>query len=334
MVISDPALTMNHVEDVFGIRLKYLPFDKERLLPLFLLDAYRIEYAQIDGMKLILLHPRHDLGHIQSIKKHISHIQAIENVPVVLVLPSITRQRRESFMNAGIPFIIQDAQAYLPFLGIKLQERFAVRDVGMLRLQPATQVLFFHYIYSRKTTMFLQEAVHNLGYSAMTISRSITQLAQTNHIIADKEGVRRFFYSPLRGKELFSALEPFLINPVRSRTYMAKKDITEEYLLAGESALTAQSMIEPPPVPCYAGIDSIGGSDELLDSEHQVRVEVWKYDPGILSNSRIVDPLSLYMSYVDERRRQPTLFDISDERVEESLEQVLNNLWERLSYSR
>ncbi|HRV24411.1 MAG TPA: hypothetical protein P5046_04250, partial [Sphaerochaeta sp.] len=109
---------------------------------------------------------------------------------------------------------------------------------------------------------------------------------------------------------------------------------TEEYLLAGESALTAQSMIEPPPVPCYAGIDSIGGSDELLDSEHQVRVEVWKYDPGILSNSRIVDPLSLYMSYVDERRRQPTLFDISDERVEESLEQVLNNLWERLSYSR
>ena len=44
-------------------------------------------------------------------------------------------------------------------------------------------------------------------------------------------------------------------------------------------------------------------------------VELWRYDPGIFTETNYVDPLSLYLAYKDSE----------DERIEMALEQIIND---------
>ena len=269
-----------------------------------------------NGITVIFLYPKGIFDPTQAIKKHISLLQAIEPLPVVLVLPSITRQRRESLINARIPFIVPNTQIYLPFLGILLQERFAPKEVESFLFQPATQVLLFCYLYRKESKLYLQEASESLPYSKMTLSRAFDQLVQTGHIIAEKDGVQRFLYSQLQGKELFEHMGPHLIDPVRRRGYLFKEELPQNLPFAGDSALALQSMINSPIVPSYATVHASNITEVLIDTDCQVTIEVWRYDPQILASNQSVDPLSLIMSYTAQ----------DDERITKALESILDQL--------
>lgn len=90
---------------------------------------------------------------------------------------------------------------------------------------------------------------------------------------------------------------------------------------SGLSALSEKTMINPPNVKCYAVSgknNRLSGTDILMDSTTQVEIELWKYDPGILSNDKTVDILSLIMSFENN----------TDERIEEAIEDLLNYMEE------
>jgi hypothetical protein len=55
-----------------------------------------------------------------------------------------------------------------------------------------------------------------------------------------------------------------------------------------------------------------------MDANTDVVVELWKYDPVLLSKDGMVDPLSLAMSFEGNE----------DERVQEAIEELLDTLWE------
>ena len=53
-------------------------------------------------------------------------------------------------------------------------------------------------------------------------------------------------------------------------------------------------------------------------ADADVIIELWKYDPVLLSRDGMVDPLSLVMSFDDNE----------DERMSEAIEELLDTLWE------
>lgn len=59
-------------------------------------------------------------------------------------------------------------------------------------------------------------------------------------------------------------------------------------------------------------------TNSLQDSQVQVAVEMWRYNPRKLSTRNIVDELSL------------ALREDADERVEEAVEEMLNELWRKI----
>ena len=59
---------------------------------------------------------------------------------------------------------------------------------------------------------------------------------------------------------------------------------------------------------------------DLQDSNSQVAIEMWRYDPRKLSREKMVDELSLALSLRED----------ADERVEEAVEEMLNNLWRKI----
>ena len=63
---------------------------------------------------------------------------------------------------------------------------------------------------------------------------------------------------------------------------------------------------------------------DLQDSNSQVAIEMWRYDPRKLSREKMVDELSLALSLRED----------ADERVEEAVEEMLNNLWRKIDGNR
>lgn len=83
-------------------------------------------------------------------------------------------------------------------------------------------------------------------------------------------------------------------------------------------------MLNAPNIKCYSSekISKWKGSatNTLHDSKMQVAVEMWRYNPRKLSNRKCVDELSLALALKED----------SDERVEEAVEEMLNDLWRRI----
>jgi hypothetical protein len=60
------------------------------------------------------------------------------------------------------------------------------------------------------------------------------------------------------------------------------------------------------------------GTDVLVDNTKQAEVEIWRYDPALLSKlPGVVDALSLAVSLSSD----------DDPRVEESIDELLLNVW-------
>ena len=59
-------------------------------------------------------------------------------------------------------------------------------------------------------------------------------------------------------------------------------------------------------------------NSELLDSKKQSELQLWSYDPLLFSQLDIPDPISLAVS----------LMDVRDERVEQALDVIMEEVWE------
>jgi DNA-binding MarR family transcriptional regulator len=290
-------------------------------LPNYIISRYTMRSALFDRQKVFLLYPKTELDQVNAIKKHIQKIQALEKIPVVMVLTRITARQRQNMVDAGIPFIVENKQCYLPFLGTVLTEKCDAELESAEKLIPSAQMLLFYYIYQNQRELYANEAVAALGVSAMTITRAVRQLEQTGIIHTYKNGVKKILTSEYTGKELFEKAKGYLFCPIHRRQYIRKEMVDESLLISGDQALSLHSMLNPPRINCYATGETTKWKDHLedtlIDDTEQVELQLWKYDPQILAKDSTVDVLSLAMCYVDD----------PDERVEEAVEEMLEEYW-------
>lgn len=311
---------MEYIENILGLKVSQHPWEATGQMPYYILDRYDIQRATIGAVDAMFLFPKAELEHIAALQKHIDRIQKEAHLPIAVVLPEISRYRRNALIEAKIAFVVPGKQLYLPFMGMFLQERFDQENIKLENLQPATQVLFFYYLYRNEKELYISQAVKDLGYSAMTISRAAKRLVQTGYFTESKEGVQKILTAMLGRRELFEKMRPMLINPVRRKTYIKKEDLTEEYILAGDTAIAKLTMINDSMFRCYAVVSKQAMTElpAALYAQTDVQVELWKYDPKLLSSNGMVDPLSLAMSFEDEE----------DERIQGALEEMLESFWE------
>lgn len=309
---------LDYIEKMLHIKVQAKTWNHEQELPYFILDRYEIKYVQLDQVQTLFLYPKLVLDQIGTLKKQILRIQQIEKLPIVIVLENITQSRREYLITARIPFIVENKQIYLPFMGIVLKEKFD-RDMNPIEhLQPSTQILFFYFINLKKKSVYISEVTNELPYSAMSISRAVTELVQTGLFEVEKEGIRNVLISKYSNYQLFHKIQSYLISPIRKIIYIKKNTDCSNLCLAGLLALAKRSMLNPDNVVTYA-VNKINKNwdicDQLIDAQTQVKVELWKYDPQLLSESGLVDSYSLAVS----------LKDAADERIEEAVEEMLKN---------
>lgn len=301
--------------EVFGIPIKYEQWNKENALPLYLTGSYDFQVAMIDTQKCIMLTLKDELATIPALRKHIKRIQEVDNVPVVLVLTTVSSYRRKSLIENKIPFVT-DKQVYLPFMGTLLVEQ---KEPGkeVEKFMFSTQQLVLLYFYCGKGRLYMAEATERLPFTAMTLSRAVRQLEAVGLFAVTKDGVNKVIEAKCDRVELFEKIKGYFSSPVRTVGYLEKSNLTEDMVFAGESALSENTMLNPSRVLTYAVYHKLFDRKqlmkELVDPDKQIRLEVWEYDPKQFTEGDVADSLSVVLSLIDSE----------DERIEEAVEELL-----------
>ncbi len=301
--------------DVFGLTINYKSWDKKQALPLYVAGNYEIDEAIVSNNRFIVMRSIGDLPTLPAMKKHIEKIQKIDDVPVAFYLKNLSDFRRKGMLESNIPFMTEK-QVFLPFIGTLLMEE-KNNALYKEKFMFSTQQLFLMYLYNRQNKLYVANVGKKLPYSAMTLSRAVKQLEASDLFLVYKDGVNKVIESKYDRRELFERAKPFLLDPVRKYGYIEKSRIDENMVLASESALAKNSMLNPSKLITYAideqKMDINQMENELVDPNKQIRLELWGYDPKLFSDDNVADGLSVALS----------LREIVDERIEEAIDECI-----------
>lgn len=311
---------MEYLNRVLGIRT-YYQHDTIESLPNYIYARYELKVVTLDGKKAIFVFPREELESVDVVKKHLERISKSGQSPAVLILDNLNYRQKEYMLRDHIPFIVDGKQIYLPFMAVYLQERADCERLEVIDILPSAQVLFLYYIYHGCGELMTCVACEELGFTATSISRASRQLEELGLVQSEKRGVQKVIYTDKQPKELFCLAKNTLMNPVKRTIYVPKAVIKEEMLFSSYSALSEFTELNPPLVEGYA-VESVvtlekNASIRLQNSKEQCAVELWRYDPKKLSSDGCVDRLSLALALRDDK----------DERVEDAVEEMLNQVW-------
>ena len=303
--------------DILGLTINLKKWNKEKQLPLFILNDFLVQKAIINDIECLSLTPKGDLPTLPSFKKQISIIKEIENVPIFLQLDAISSFRRQNLLENKIPFILKDKMVYLPFMVTYLTNTYH-EETTVEKLALASQLLFTWILYKNTNKYYISDAVESLGFSNMTLTRAYRQLCTTQLFEEHKDGRKIFLTTSLSKVDLFNKMRPYLQSTFYTCGYILRKEITKDMIPAGEFAFSQYTYINPPNLKTYAiekkHIKNIKLQRECYSYDEQVELQIWRYNPLLFSqNQKNIDVISLILS----------LLGNADERLEKQIENIL-----------
>lgn len=297
---------MEYLKRVLGIEVLYENKALEHL-PNFISTRYDSQKVSLNGQKTVFLYPKTELEQVETLKKHLERVKKVADCPVILVLEQITARQKEYLLREKIAFIVDGKQIYLPFMAAYLQERCDAEKSDREEILPSAQMLLLYFIYEGAKELSTSQAAKDLDLTPTSISRASKQLEGMGFLRSRKIGVQKILFSENSAKELFYKAEKVLLNPVKRTVYVPCEEVKTELLESGYSALAEYSMLNAPSVRCYAS-EKVSQwnycmTKDLQDSNSQVTVEMWRYDPRKLSKEKMVDGLSLALSLKEDLKK-------------------------------
>ena len=323
---------LDHIETISGERPDCAPLPEvdALTLPLYLRGRWEFYRARLFGGKMILAveSSTWERGSPKEYREQWDVLREKLGERVVLVLRSLPSYTRNRIISAGVEFIIPGSQIFLLPSVIDLRERFvggATRRAPE-KLSPASQLLVLFHLQRRSLDgLALKEIAKQLEYSTMTLSKTKDELEACALVKVERVGRSIMLDFPPK-QELWKQALSLLSSPVRDVSWV-QVDVTDNSApLAGMTALAQLTMIEDDRLPTYA-VAQLNSANRFLRlfrtcqdaDEANARFETWIYNPLLLAENNIVDPLSLYLS----------LRDSADERVQGQL----NHMMEELKWS-
>lgn len=306
--------------DILGLKINFKKWNKEKQLPLFILDKFLVQKAIINDIECLSLTPKGDLPTLPAFKKQISIIKEIENIPIYLQLDVISSFRRQNLLENKIPFILKDKMVYLPFMATYLTNTYH-EETTVEKLALASQLLFTWILYQNTNKYYISDAVESLDFSNMTLTRAYRQLCATQLFEEHKDSRKIFLTTNLSKVDLFNKMRPYLQSPFYTQEYILKKEITKDMIPAGEFAFSQNTYINPPNLKTYAiekkHSKNIKLQRECYSYDEQVELQIWRYNPLLFSqNKKNIDDISLILS----------LLGNEDERLDNEIENLLNEI--------
>lgn len=316
-----------YLAQTFGLKVNLKEVDESihSRLPIFISRGYNFSLFEINDIPLLLVERKSDLEmNISQIQKQLILINERTSLRTVWIAPHLSTYQRKKCIEEQINFIIPNNQIYLPDLMINLTETTVKKAPNKTILFPSTQLLIlYHLLIENIAELSFTELSKRLDYSKKTISLIADDLILKD--LCELRGTKeKYFTFKLSGSNLWKEVEPFMQNPIAKRLFFTQENVLK-LPKSDDEALSHYTFISETGHPSFAigRIEFEKSNKEIYwrnlnPNEGNCLLEVWKYDPRILSKDGYIDPLSLYLCYRNS----------NDERVASEITQLINNtLW-------
>lgn len=250
------------------------------------------------------------------LKNLLSLIESSFGMTVVLGAKTMASYHSRRLVSARVNFLVPGKLLFMPSLLTHLADYKVVNNKLSDRMPPMAQcILLYHLQVSNiagNDCGTLSELFH---VSYATMNRALRWLVKNQLISVEGSKTRRVVLNGTK-KQLWERALPMMRSPVEALWYTDQN--LNNAMEAGVNALSHYTMINPQSNKMFAvSADEIKSLKVELDKVNGENViQVWRYDPHLLSNGAVVDSLSLYLSLVDDQ----------DERVQIELEKMMSEL--------
>lgn len=295
-----PAI--NYIEELAGceITIKATAKADVNKLPLAISGSYGFRDIELFDTRLTVVIPNtmDDCSPMQ-LAKHQAKMTEIFCRHIIFVLDSVESYNITRLTRARVNFVVPGKLIFIPSLMMVLRDIKNTKKEMPEMMTPVAQMLVLLHLQLKKLDgMNTAEIAELTVMSYPTINVALKWLVNKGFVelVGGKEKQVQF---ALSGKDLWEDALPLMSSPVE-RVVFTDVSIAEG-LYSGETAMGNYTMLAEPEIPVVAiSKPSAKFYAKHLDKQYgEIRVEIWKYNPNILSKIDFADRLSLYLSMKD-----------------------------------
>lgn len=309
----------NYYRKMSGQEMLLKSVDKQQLaqLPIVITSHYTCYDAVIMDVPVLLLTIQNTDYTPKQLLKHQQIVTRLLGRNSVFAMEHVASYNISRMVDDRVNFIIPDKLIFVPSLLMNLREVKDGRDLKNEVMPGIAQcILLYHLQRGNLNGLTTKELAVKFNVSYASMNRALRWLYMKG--IVELEGFKeKTLVMTARGKDLWEKALPLMLSPVERSLYTDEK--FEEIPDAGESALERLTMIATPERPCKAVSKQWAQQQKkALNRQYgDCEVEVWRYDPALLSKNNMVDPLSLFLSLrmKDDERIQMELDHLIDKIV-------------------
>lgn len=316
----------NLIQQIFGTAFSETEYKFPSGTPIYLSHGYNVRKSSYNDKCFLLISPVEDVWNIGTIKKHMQKIEQISGMPCVIDLPRLTAGQRTNLIESHIAFVSGNNQVFLPFLGCYFENRIAEQEAAPEVMGATSQLVFLYLIYNIDANggkMNLTQLTRVLNISKSTCTRAVKQLLALELITAENIGVVKWLRLPENRQKLMKRAFTVMRSPISKTIYVKEVPDNIPFLISGVKALSEISMIAAHESDAGIAIDSTFLKKIKKESQISYQdyldfggyiIEVWNYDPLLLSDNEWVDELSLLLELNDD----------VDDRIQNCLDEIRN----------
>lgn len=310
---------VGYLAELAGGEITTTPTAKREVdkLPMALSSGYSFCDIDMSNTAITLAIPKEeeDNSPMQLSKRQIKMMDILGR-PVVFVLDNMESYNLTRLTRARVNFIVPGKVIFIPSLMMVLRDIKSAPKKMPDMMPPVAQLLVLYHIQvERLDGMNTAKIAKVMGLAYPTINLALKWLAK-NSYIALEGGKEKQVSFTLQGKELWEKTLPLMSSPIERIVY--SEAAIADSLLSGETAMGHYTMLAEPTTPIVAISKTMAKKNEaLMNKQHgDYRIEIWKYNPALLSKGEQVDRLSLYLS----------LKDSDDERVQKECDTLIDEM--------
>lgn len=313
-----------YLRQLLGNEVNLFPYEKEQSLPPYLTEKYDLYLLNIQNEEgqYILAAPIQNLEiRIEPIKKQLSQIQKYTSLIPALVFSHLRLSQRNALIQAKIPFIVAGSQVFLPGILLNLNETESIEKTFGAQFSVSTQVVYIYLLLQDLRETNARKLTQVLPYSSATMNRALAELVFRGLLSTEGSNTRKK-YIRIEKKEYWECGKVFLFSPVQKTYYIKGHQAPSGMLKSNETALSELSSLACGAWPLHYAVSKndlqrmpascFQDPEELFDDDY-TEIEVFRYDPRVLSEKEYIDPVSLYAQFKDN----------ADDRIRISLDEVI-----------
>jgi len=287
------ATVTDYLEELTGYKTRLLTHAKgeDKKLPLAIATSYSFYDLEFMETQVTIAIPTgvDGITPMQLAKHQAKMIEAF-NHPVIFALESVASYQIARLTQAKVDFIVPGKIVFIPSMLIVLRElKNTVKEISEKMPPLETRII---------DGLTASEIAELTGLAYPTINVALRWLV-SNNIIALVGGKLKHVQITTSKEKFWNKCLPLMSSPIERILFTDTKP--EGSLMAGETAMGHYTMLAEPATPVVA-IDKATAKRNaaIMNKEYgDIKVEVWKYSPALLSDGEWADRLSLYLCMKD-----------------------------------